>query len=379
MVEIRETPLGKKKGLNDFLDVVDYIYRDDDKFVRHLDMDLSDRLNPKKNPFFGHAEGVIFTAYKNGKCVGRITAQIDREHLDRHKDDTGFFGFLDTTDDAEVAKELLANAERWLRARGMKQIRGPISLSINEELGCLVEGFDYPPVLMMPHHKPYQAGLIEQAGYVKEKDFFAWRYEVGEMSARVRKAQTEFRAMPEVKVRPISMKDLDRDVDIVMDIFNDAWSDNWGFVPATREEAKKMASDFKLVLVPELTRIVSIDGEPAAFSIALPNVNEIVSDLHGKLFPFGAVKLLYRLKVEGPKSARVMLLGIKKKWRHIRKYAAMSAFLYAELNDGGKRCGMTWGELSWTLEDNAPVNTGIKMVGAKKYKTYRVFRKSLVS
>jgi hypothetical protein len=380
MVEIRETPMGKKKGgLKDFLEVVDYIYRDDDKYIRPLDMDLGDRLNPKKNPFFGHAEGTIFTAYKNGKCVGRVTAQIDREHLERHKDETGFFGFLDTTDDPEVAKELLAHAEDWLRARGMKQIRGPLSLSINEELGCLIEGFDYPPALMMPHHRPYQAGLIEQAGYEKEKDFYAWRYEVGEMSARVRKAQAAFREMPEVTIRPMSMKDLDRDVEIVMDIFNDAWAENWGFVPATRDEAKKMAADFKLVLVPELTRIVFIEGEPAAFSIAIPNVTEIVSDLHGKLLPFGFLKLLYRLKVEGPKSARVMLLGIRKKFRFSRKYAPMSAYLYAELNDGGKRCGMTWGELSWTLEDNSAVNTGIRMVGARKYKTYRVFKKSLVS
>ena len=229
-----------------------------------------------KNPFFEHAEGTVFTAYEGGKCVGRVTAQIDREHLDRHKDETGFFGFLDTVDDPEVARELLARAESWLRQRGMKKVRGPCSLSINEELGCLVEGFDEPPVLMNPHHRPYQGGLIEKAGYTKEKDVYGWRYEVGDLNPRVRKARDDIRAMPEVVSRPLSKKDLERDVKITLDIFNDAWTDNWGFVPMTKKEAAKMAADLKLFLIPEITRIVTIDGEPAAVALAMPNVNELI-------------------------------------------------------------------------------------------------------
>ncbi|MDB5219590.1 MAG: hypothetical protein JWO86_7517, partial [Myxococcaceae bacterium] len=184
MVDIRQTAMGG--DLKDFLGVVDRIYKDDSHYIRPLDMDLRDRLDPKKNPFFEHAEGTVFTAYESGarrKCVGRITAQIDREHLDRHKDETGFFGFLDTIDDPEVARELLARAESWLRQRGMKKVRGPYSLSINEESGCLVEGFDDPPVLLNPHHRSYQGGLIEQAGYKKEKDLYGWRYEVGDLNA----------------------------------------------------------------------------------------------------------------------------------------------------------------------------------------------------
>lgn len=377
MVDIRQTPMGG--DLKDFLGVVDRIYANDPKYIRPLDLDLKDRLDPKKNPFFEHAEGTIFTAYENGKCVGRVTAQIDREHLDRHKDDTGFFGFLDTVDKPEVARELLTRAEAWLRQRGMKRVVGPFSLSINEETGCLVEGFDDPPVLLNPHHRPYQGGLIEQAGYTKEKDFFGWRYEVGDLNARVRKARDDIRAMPEVESRPLSKKDIERDVKITLDIFNDAWNENWGFVPMTRKEGAKMAADLKLFLMPEITRIVTIDGEPAAVALAMPNVNELIPDLHGKLFPFGIAKLLYRLKVEGAKSGRLLILGIKKKFRLNRKYAGLSLFLYAEMNDGGRRCGMSWGELGWTLEDNAAVNTGIRMMGAKKYKTYRVYAKSLAS
>ena len=375
MLEIRQTPMGG--DLRDFLDVVDVIYRDDARYIRPLDMDLKDRLNPKKNPFFEHADGVVFTAHRDGKCVGRVTAQIDREHLARYKDDTGFFGFLDTVDDAEVASELLRRAEGWLKGRGIKTVRGPISLSINEEIGCLVEGFDAPPVLLNPHHRAYQGDLIEKAGYAKAKDVFGWRYEVGDLNARVKKAQADIRAMPEVTIRRLSKKDIDRDIKMTLDIFNDAWGDNWGFVPATKREADKMVADMKLFLVPDVTALVLIDGEPAAVAIALPNVNELITDMRGKLFPLGLPKLLYRLKVEGAKSARLLILGIKKKFRLQRKYAALSLFLYAEMNDGAKRAGMTWGALGWTLEDNAAVNAGIRMMGAKKYKVYRVYEKSL--
>ncbi len=377
MVDIRQTPMGG--DMREFLGVVDRVYRGDAAYIRPLDLEIKERLDPKKNPFFEHAEGVAFTAHQNGACVGRVTAQIDREHLARHQDDTGFFGFLDTIDDASVARELLAKAEGWLRQRGMKKARGPYNLSINEEAGCLVEGFDHPPVLQNSHHRSYQGGLIEQAGYTKEKDLFGWRYEVGDLNPRVRKARDDIRAMPEVTSRPLSKKDLARDVKITLDIFNDAWSDNWGFIPLSQKEADKMASDLKLFLVPEITRIVMIDGEPAAVALALPNVNELIPDLHGKLFPTGFAKLLYRLKVQGAKSGRLLILGIKKKWRLQRKYAGLSLFLYAEMNDGGRRVGMTWGELGWTLEDNAAINTGIRMMGAKKYKTYRVYSKPLTA
>ncbi len=377
MVEIRETSMGGH--LHDFLDVVTYIYQGDPHYVRPLDMDLKDRLNPKKNPFFEHGEGAVFTAHRNGRCVGRVTAQIDREHLDRYKDKTGFFGFFDTIADEEVASALLARAESWLKGRGMTHVRGPLSLNINEELGCLVEGFDTPPYILMPHHRPYQAGLIEKAGYAKEKDFYAWSYVVGEINARVKRAREEIKALPEVTSRMVSMKDVERDVEILVDVFNDAWSDNWGFVPLTRNEVRKMAQDFKLILLPEITRIVSIDGEPAAVAVALPNVNEMITDLRGKLFPLGLLKLLYRLKVQGPRSGRLVILGIRKKWRHMRKYAGLSAFMYAELNDSGKRLGIRSGELGWTLEDNGAVNAGIKMMGGKPYKKYRVFSKAITN
>jgi hypothetical protein len=373
-LEIRETPIGG--NVKEFLNVVDYIYRGDPNYVRPLDMDMKDRLSPK-NPFFEHGEGVLFTAHRNGWCVGRVTAQIDREHLSRHRDDVGFFGFLDTVDDEEVAKQLLEAAGKWLRARGMQRIRGPLSLSINEEIGCLVEGFDTPPMILMQHHRPYQGGLIEKAGFEKVKDAFAWRYTVGDVPERARKAHDEIEAMPEVTARHVDMKNLDAEMRTIMDVFNDAWSENWAFVPFTERELSKMAADLKLIAIPELSYIAEVDGEPVAVALALPNVNELIRDLKGKLGPMGLPKLLWRLKVVGPRTARLAILGIRKKLRNQRKYAALSIYLYTKMNAAGKRLGIEWGELSWTLEDNAPVNVAIKMMGGKVYKKYRIYEKGL--
>ncbi len=359
-----------------FLDVADTIYRDDPHYVRPLDMDVKDRLN-KKNPFFEHGEATIFTAHREGRCVGRCTAQIDREHLARYQDECGFFGFFDTLDDAEAAKALLDRSAEWLRGRRMKKMRGPLSLCVNEELGCLVEGFDSPPYFMMPHHRPYQGGLIEQAGLDKVKDLYAWKYRAGSLPDRAVKAHASVVAMPEVKVRTVDLENVDRDVRIVMDVYNDAWSDNWGFVPLTEKELAKMASDMRLILVPELTQIVEIDGEPIAVGLALPNLNEMIGDLRGKLLPLGALKLLWRLKVRGPRSARLIILGIRRKLRQVRRYAALSTFMYVEMHKAGQRLGVLDGELSWTLEDNSPVNVGIRFMGGKKYKTYRLYEREV--
>lgn len=374
-VEIRESPIGKG-DLRPFLDVVDYVYRGDPAYVRPLDLMVKDQLSTK-NPFFEHGEGATFTAHRNGWCVGRCTAQIDRLHLDRYRDDVGFFGFFDTIEDEEVARALLDAARSWLKARGMRHIRGPMSLCVNEEIGCLVEGFDTPPMMFMPHHRPYQAGLIERAGLAKVKDLFAWRYEIGDVPERARKATAEIEALPEVSVRPIDMKHLERDVRLVMDVFNDAWSDNWGFVPFTETELRKMAADLRLILDPRITYIATVDGEPAAVALATPNLNEVIRDLHGKLLPLGGARLLYRLKVQGTKTARLAILGIKKKFRQQRKYAGLSIFLYTKMNEAGRRAGYRWGELSWTLEDNGPVNVGIKLMGGRIYKRYRLFQQAL--
>jgi hypothetical protein len=374
-VEIQRIAPGE--GIQPFVRVLDRIYRDDPHWIAPLELLFADQLNPKKNPFFEHAEAMFFVARKDGQLAGRCTAQIDHEHQRRYGDATGFFGYLDTIEDSEVSGALLDAACAWLRERGMKTVRGPVSLSINEELGCLINGFDSPPFVMMPHHRPYQGGLIEAAGFSKAKDVIAWSYQVGEVPARARRAFDQMMAEPSLKLREVDLKQADRDMRIVMDVFNDTWNENWGFVPMTEGELRKTVEDFKLILNPKLALIVEIEGEPAAIAIAIPNVNEAARDLRGSLFPFGWAKFLYRLKVSGTRSARLVLLGVRKKFRSLKKWMPLSVALYAAMNDRARALGMTHGELGWTLEDNGPVNVGIKAMGAKPYKTYRVYEKSL--
>jgi hypothetical protein len=376
-IEIRELKAGDKKTLKDFLNVVDGIYKDSPYYIRPLDFDVADRLDHEKNPFFEHGEGTAWVAYQDGRPVGRVSAQIDQEHLKLHKDDAGMFGFLDTTDDPEVSRALLAEAETWVKAKGMKRIRGPMSLSINEECGCLIEGFDDPPCAMMTYHNRYQGGLIEQAGYAKTKDLYSWKYDVGKVPPRAQKAHDEIAAMPEVTTRQADPKKVEAEMRVIMSIFNDAWSDNWGYVPVTEKELVKLAKDMSMILMPELTRISFIDGEAAAVSVAVPNINEAIRDIGGQLFPFGALKMLWRLKVSGVKTGRLLILGIRKKWRHVRRYAGLSAYLYVEMNQAADLLGMKSGELGWTLEDNAAVNAGIRLMGGRIEKRYRIYEKEI--
>lgn len=374
-VEIKRIEPGE--NVSEFLKVPHVVFQGDPQWIAPVDMLFTEQLDPKKNPFFEHAEAVYFVAKKDGKLVGRCTAQIDHEHQKRYGDAAGFFGFFDTIEDPEVAKALLDAASAWLKERGMKTIRGPVSLSINEELGCLVNGFDTPPYMMMPHHRPYQGGLIEGQGFAKLKDVFAWSYTVGDVPARAQRAHDQMMAEPSLKVREVDLKQADRDMRIVMDIFNDTWSNNWGFVPMTEGELRKTVQDFKMILEPKIALIAEIDGEPAAIAIAMPNLNEAARDLNGSLFPFGWAKFLWRLKVSGTRTARLILLGVRKKYRDQKKWMPLSVALYAMMNNRARALGMTGGELGWTLEDNAAVNVGIKAMGAKPYKTYRVYEKSL--
>jgi hypothetical protein len=376
MVKIEQLELGSR--IDDFLDVVGDIYRGDPVFVRVPDDALRDRLHPKKNPFFAHAEGALFCAYRDdGRCVGRVTAQVDRAHLERYRDDTGFFGFFDTVDDEEAAGALLEGASRWLVGKGMKRVVGPMSLSINEEIGCLVDGFDTPPYVLMPHHRPYQSVLIERAGFAKVKDVFAWRCIDPNPGPRVLRAQEAIRTSPEITFRTFKAKSIHEDVRLMFDILNDAFSDHWGFVPMTAAEIENSANFFRSILVPEFSCLVSIDGEPAAVALGIPNLNECVRDLNGRLSPIGLLKFFWRLKVQGTRTARLPLLGIRKKWRAVRKYAGMSGFIYARLAEAGRRAGIREWEFGWTLDSNGPVHAGIRLMGGRRCKTYRLYEKKL--
>ncbi|MEO8799533.1 MAG: hypothetical protein ABI551_16695, partial [Polyangiaceae bacterium] len=288
--------------------------------------------------------------------------------------------FFDTIDDDEVGKALIAAAEKWLRERGMKRMRGPLSLYANEEIGVLIDGFDSPPVLMMGHSRSYQGRICEAAGLTKEKDLFCWRYGRDMVFPdRVLKAWEQIKSLPEVRLRSVDTSRMQAETEAIMDIYNDAWTGKWGYVPALPDEVAKIARDLKLILDEDLAFVAEIDGKVAGMCIMLPNVNEAIQGLGGKLLPTGFLKLLYRLKVRHPKSTRLMMLGIKSEYRHVKKYGGLSAAMYVEVAKRGAAKGYEWGELSWTREDDAPINLGIRAMGARVYKKYRVYEKTIAT
>jgi len=374
-ITIREHKPGENIG--PFIQAGHEVFRGDPQWIAPLNFEIRERLHPKKNPFFLRADVTFFTAWRGSQLVGRCSAQIDREHLRVWKDDTGFFGFFDTIDDEEVAIALIDAATSWLRRRGMKRMRGPLSLYVNDEAGILIEGFDDPPVLMMAHSRRWQARLAEAAGLKKEKDLIAWKYTAGEFPARVLRAWEKVKAMPEVRLRSIDTSRLDVEIKNVMEIYNDAWQGKWGMVPALPEEVEKVAKDLKLILDEDLAFMAEIDGRVVGMCIMVPNMNEAIADLNGKLLPFGFAKWLWRMKVKHPISTRLMMLGIRSELRHVKKYGGLSAAMYVEVAKRGIAKGYKWGELSWTREDDGPINVGIKAMGAVPYKKYRVYEKTI--
>ena len=338
-------------------------------------------LDPKKSPFLQHGEAVAWVAFRDGKPEGRISAQIDRDFDKQWPDEKGvaFFGFFDSADDAKVAKALLATAEAWAKGRGRTRLRGPFTLDSKGDSGVLVEGFDTPPRVGMTHNKPYVGALIESAGYAKAKDFYAWWYTSGNVDERTKRIAERTRNLPNVRVRPMELKEFRREVDIVREIYNSAWAKNWNFTPFTSEELEIIATEYKLFIDPEIALVAEVDGKAAAMCFAIPDINELVKDFDGELIrrPLNLLKLLWRLKFARPKHARLILLGVKEEYRASHRYGTLAALLYVEVAERGARRGYLGGELGWTLEDNALINRGIERMGAKKYKTYRVYEKAL--
>lgn len=370
------SPVDGKDDLDAFIRLPWRLYANDPNWVPPLLRLQREQFSPRHNPFFEHADVRLFLARRHGQVVGRISAQIDHEHNRYHDERTGFFGFFESENDPEIARALLAAAEGWLRHRGMDRVRGPLSFSINGEVGFLIDGFHSPPMIMMPYSPPYYIDLLAGAGYVKVKDLFAWRYDGTEIPERAKPIVKALREMPEVKVRKANIRRFHDEVRAILDVFNDAWSDNWGFVPATEAEAEKLADDIRLIADPYIVPIVEVDGKVAGVALGVPNLNEAIHDLNGRLFPFGFLKLLWRLKVRGLKSGRVLLMGVKKAYR-TRRYAGLAYLVVNELYRPAKEQRYQWVEFSWTLEDNRQINAMIKNINCTHYKTYRIYEKAL--
>jgi len=369
-------PVDSPALLERFIRVPMRLMENDPSYVAPLMFERREALSAKHNPFFQHADVQFWLARKDGRDVGRISAQID--HLARTDPEApaGFFGMIAAEDDPDIFSALFETAESWLRARGRKQVLGPFNLSINEEIGLLVEGFDTPPMLMMPHDPRYAGARIEALGYTKAKDVFAY---ISDIPVFTKGVQARLgRPLPAGMVlRPVNMKKFDDEVNSLVEILNDAWSENWGAAPVTEAETRHLAESIRLILHPRLIWFVEIDGEAAAFIVLLPNLNDAIYDLKGKLFPFGWAKLLWRLKVKGVKRGRVPLMGVKKKFaRDPRGLLAPFALVDAIRREGVK-IGIVGGEYSWILEDNRSMRHILEDFGARAYKTYRIYGKAL--
>jgi hypothetical protein len=369
-------PVTTSAELERFIRVPMRLSAGDPNWIAPLMFERREALSPKHNPFFQHADHQFWLARRDGVDVGRISAQID--HLARTDPaaPAGYFGMIAAEDDAAVFKALLETAEAWLKDRGCAQIMGPFNLSINEEVGLLIDGFDTPPMLMMGHDPTYAGRRIEAEGYAKVKDVFAYISGVPTFTPGVQ-ARLARPLAPGVVLRPIRMRDFDGEVRTLVDIWNDAWAQNWGAAPVTEAETRHLGESLKLILHPRLIWFVEIDGEPAGFGALLPNLNDAIHDLDGKLFPFGWAKLLWRLKVKGVKRGRVPLMGVKRKFARDPRGAFAPFLILDAFRREAVKLGITEAEYSWILEDNVPMRHILDGFGARIYKTYRIYGKSL--
>ncbi len=373
--ELEIRPLTGRRELDDFLRVPFALYRDDPCWVPPLDFERRQALSPK-HPFFAHASWQGWVAYRGADPVGRITAQIDRLHEERHGERAGYFGMIEAPDEPAVFSALLAAAEGWLTERGAARCVGPFNLGINQELGILVEGFDTPPYFMMPHGRPYYGPALEAAGYRGVQDLLAYVMDPAFENTPVMAALLK-RLAPRVTMRPVRRKHVDEDLEILRDIFNDAWSENWGFVPFTREEFRVVGREMMLIIPDDFIYIAEVDGEPAAFIVLLPNLNEAIADLGGRLLPFGWAKLLWRLKVRYPHTGRVPLMGVRRAFHHTRFGPGLAYMVIDAVRGPARREGFEEVELSWILDDNRGMRNIIEDIGGTVSKRYRMFEKTL--
>jgi hypothetical protein len=379
-LEIR--PVQSKKEQETFLHVPWTLgMKSDPNWVPPLLDDYRRLLDPKKSPYLKHGEVQCFLALQESAPVGRVSVQIDADFDKQWPEEKGvaFFGFFDCKDDAQVSTRLFDAAAEWARSRGRTRLRGPMTLDSKGEIGVLIDGFDTPPRIGMPHNRPYLGPLLEATGFAKIKDLFCWWFTAGKIDERTRRVAERTLQLPNVRVRPMDLSHFRREVDIVRDIYNEAWAKNWGFTPFTAEELEIIATEYKMFVDTEIALVAEVDGEPAAMCFAIPDVNEMIKDFDGELMrrPLNLLKLLWRLRFRRPRNARFILMGVREKYRASHRYGTLAAVLPVEVARRGMARGYLGAELSWTLEDNMLINRGIERMGARKYKTYRVYERRI--
>jgi len=371
--DLRIEEVKNQKDLMTFIRFPWEIYQGNRYWVPPLIKDQVSKLSPA-HPFRSHSEMILLLAYRGGKIAGRIAGIIDHNYIEFHQEKVGFFGFFESIPDAEVAGILLSKVAGWLKGHGIQRMAGPMNPSINDECGLLVEGFDSLPCLMMPYNPPSYPSYLEGFGLRKRMDLYALLLEettfqldrLDRITERLKKRE------PRLHVRPIDLGHFEEELKIVKEIYNQAWSKNWGFVPMTDEEINLAAKELKPLVVSELILFAYWEKEPVGFSVSLPDYNEVLKHLDGKIGLLGGLKFLYYSKKI--RKIRVMLLGIK----HAFQKKGVEGLLYIETFRNGTKKGYHQAECSWILEENVLMQHGIEAMGGRRYKTYRIYEMPLL-
>lgn len=361
-------------GRREFRDFINHPYRRharDPHWVPPLRWGERERLMPRKNPFFDHADLQLFLAWRGREVVGRIGAIDDRQHLETHRDNTAMFGFFEAVD-APTAARLLAAAEDWARARGRAQLRGPLNPSLNDHAGLLIEGFDTDPTILMPHNPPEYAAFVEAAGYRKAKDLLAWIFPIeADPPPMFARLAERLRQRHRLTIRPFNLNEFEREAERLRELYIAAWQHNWGFTAPTPREFARLAHEMKPIFDPRIAVCAEDRGRMVACVIGIPDINQAMKGTGGTLFPTGLIKLLRRKRYID--QLRVILLGVDPGYRSLGLFPV----LMIELHRQARLAGYRRMEFSWTLEDNIDVNQPAEYAGATRYKTYRIYEKAL--
>ena len=374
MAGIEVVVVERGSELEDFIGLPWNLYAEYPRWVPPLKKEVRRLLDPRRHPFWSSAERRLFLARRGSQAVGRIAGIIDRRSNEFHGEQMGIWGFFECADDPAAAAALFSAVETWARGKGMAFVRGPLNPSTNYEVGLLVEGFDYPPALMMAYNPPYYSRLVESCGFAKEKDLLAFLidgdYRLPEWMDRLAERIAKKRG---IHIRPSRPKDADAEFALIREIYNASWSDNWGFVPLSSDEMRAIQKDVMRFVDPDMVFFIDYEHEPAAFCVIFPDINRLLKRLNGRIGLLGLLKvLIYRREITG---LRLLMFGVKEKYRQLG--IPMLAFHHIYELVRQKKGKYRSLELGWTLEDNEAVNTLALEAGARPFKRYRIFRKSL--
>lgn len=370
MSNIEIKTLHPTKDITKFIKFAWKIYKGDPNWVPPLLMDKKKILNKNKNPFFKTAEMEMFMAYKDGEPVGRIAAIKNDTHNNVHDENIGFFGFFESINDQDVANALLDAARDWLKSKGVDAMRGPANPSSNDEYGLLIEGFNDPPRIMMPYNPEYYLSLLNNYGLKKAKDLYAYRIDNKKLleSEKLIRVAAIVKKRSNVEIKQIDLKKFKSELEKVKTVYNQAWAPNWGFIPMTEEEIDNLAKELKPIVEPSLVLFAEVEGKTIAFALVMPDYNELIIKMNGRLLPFNFIKLFtQRKKITW---ARVLTLGVIPEYQK----RGIDALLYYEITNRAEKLGILKGEASWVLEDNEMMKRGAEQVmNGEIYKKYRIY------